>query len=153
PPLVLRRLFDRRHQQCCGRKLGLRVGPGVVARGHPGLRHRRGVELRHVERPRLAPPLRWLHVARRHLQRQAHDRASVRMSARFGTLWYKAAHHPGPGTRMEFGYFTLSDNNYRDNQRTPNAFIADIIDEALYAEQLGMHSAWIGEHHFSTLGV
>jgi alkanesulfonate monooxygenase SsuD/methylene tetrahydromethanopterin reductase-like flavin-dependent oxidoreductase (luciferase family) len=54
---------------------------------------------------------------------------------------------------MKFGYFTLSDNHYRDNARRPNAFIADILNEAVYADTLGMHSAWIGEHHFSTLGV
>ena len=54
---------------------------------------------------------------------------------------------------MQFGYFTLSDNHYDNNPRAPNEFVADIIDEALYAEALGMHSAWIGEHHFSTLGV
>lgn len=54
---------------------------------------------------------------------------------------------------MKFGYFTLSDNHYRDNARTPNQFVADILDEAIYADALGMHSAWIGEHHFSTLGV
>src|SRR5262245_51537601 len=54
---------------------------------------------------------------------------------------------------MDFGYFTLSDNHYDDNPRAPNQFVADIADEALYAEELGMHSAWIGEHHFSTLGV
>ena len=54
---------------------------------------------------------------------------------------------------MKFGYFTLSDNHYADNPRPSNQFIMDIIDEALYAEQLGMYSAWIGEHHFSTLGV
>jgi alkanesulfonate monooxygenase SsuD/methylene tetrahydromethanopterin reductase-like flavin-dependent oxidoreductase (luciferase family) len=54
---------------------------------------------------------------------------------------------------MEFGYFTLSDNHYLDNMRAPNRFIADITAEALYAEELRMHSAWIGEHHFSTLGV
>ena len=54
---------------------------------------------------------------------------------------------------MKFGYFTLSDNHYDNNSRSPNQFVADIIDEALYAETLGMHSAWIGEHHFSTLGV
>ena len=54
---------------------------------------------------------------------------------------------------MLFGYFTLSDNGYHDNQRSPNQLVADIIDEAEYAEQLGFHSAWIGEHHFSTLGV
>ncbi len=54
---------------------------------------------------------------------------------------------------MEFGYFTLSDNNYADNPRSANRFVADILDEAVYAEQVGLHSAWIGEHHFSTLGV
>ena len=54
---------------------------------------------------------------------------------------------------MKFGYFTLSDNHYADNPRAPNQLVSDIIDEALYAEQLGMHSAWIGEHHFGTLGV
>ncbi|HUB10957.1 MAG TPA: LLM class flavin-dependent oxidoreductase [Acetobacteraceae bacterium] len=54
---------------------------------------------------------------------------------------------------MLFGYFTLSDNAYRDNRRSPNQLVADIIDEAEYADELGLHSAWIGEHHFSTLGV
>jgi alkanesulfonate monooxygenase SsuD/methylene tetrahydromethanopterin reductase-like flavin-dependent oxidoreductase (luciferase family) len=54
---------------------------------------------------------------------------------------------------MEFGYFTLSDNNYRDNRRTPNEFVTTIAEEAIYADTLGFHSAWIGEHHFSTLGV
>jgi alkanesulfonate monooxygenase SsuD/methylene tetrahydromethanopterin reductase-like flavin-dependent oxidoreductase (luciferase family) len=54
---------------------------------------------------------------------------------------------------MEFGYFTLSDNHYADNPRTPNQFVADITAEALYADELGMHSAWIGEHHFNSLGV
>jgi luciferase family oxidoreductase group 1 len=54
---------------------------------------------------------------------------------------------------MKFGYFTLSDNNYRGNPRTPNEFVKTIAEEAIYAEELGFHSAWIGEHHFSTLGV
>jgi alkanesulfonate monooxygenase SsuD/methylene tetrahydromethanopterin reductase-like flavin-dependent oxidoreductase (luciferase family) len=54
---------------------------------------------------------------------------------------------------MKFGYFTLSDNHYDDNRRDANAFVADILDEAVYAEEVGLHSAWIGEHHFSTLGV
>jgi alkanesulfonate monooxygenase SsuD/methylene tetrahydromethanopterin reductase-like flavin-dependent oxidoreductase (luciferase family) len=57
------------------------------------------------------------------------------------------------GVVMEFGYFTLSDNHYLNNTRAPNQFIADITAEALYAEELRMHSAWIGEHHFSSLGV
>src|SRR3979411_2091762 len=54
---------------------------------------------------------------------------------------------------MEFGYFTLSDNHYENNPRTANQFVADITAEALYADKLGMHSAWIGEHHFNSLGV
>ena len=35
---------------------------------------------------------------------------------------------------MEFGYFTLSDNHYDNNPRTPNQFVADITAEALYAD-------------------
>ena len=54
---------------------------------------------------------------------------------------------------MEFGYFTLSDNAYAGNTRGANELVQNITAEALYAEQIGMHSAWIGEHHFSTLGV
>jgi len=54
---------------------------------------------------------------------------------------------------MKFGYFTLSDNHYDDNRREANQFVADILDEAVYAEEVDLHSAWIGEHHFSTLGV
>jgi alkanesulfonate monooxygenase SsuD/methylene tetrahydromethanopterin reductase-like flavin-dependent oxidoreductase (luciferase family) len=54
---------------------------------------------------------------------------------------------------MEFGYFTLSDNHYENNTRSSNQFVADIAAEALYAEKVGMHSAWIGEHHFNSLGV
>jgi alkanesulfonate monooxygenase SsuD/methylene tetrahydromethanopterin reductase-like flavin-dependent oxidoreductase (luciferase family) len=57
------------------------------------------------------------------------------------------------GNAMEFGYFTLSDNHYDHNPRGPNQFVADITAEALYADALGMHSAWIGEHHFNSLGV
>src|SRR5437763_2921818 len=54
---------------------------------------------------------------------------------------------------MQFGYFTLSDTHYVDNRRGANAFVADILDEALYAEEVGLYSGCIGEHHFSTLGV
>src|SRR5258707_95603 len=54
---------------------------------------------------------------------------------------------------MEFSYFTLSDNHYENNTRDANTFVTDITNEALYADQIGMHSAWIGEHHFNSLGV
>src|ERR1041384_518990 len=62
-----------------------------------------------------------------------------------------AAH--GRERNMEFGYFTLSDNHYENNKRDANTFVTDITNEALYADQIGMHSAWIGEHHFNSLGV
>ena len=54
---------------------------------------------------------------------------------------------------MDFGYFTLSDNHYENNTRSPNQFVADISDGSALADKLGMHSAWIGEHHFNSLGV
>ena len=54
---------------------------------------------------------------------------------------------------MQFGYFTLSDNHHADNPRNANRFVADILDETVYADELGYHSAWIGEHHFNSLGV
>ena len=54
---------------------------------------------------------------------------------------------------MDFGYFTLSDNRYPNNPRTAEAFLKDIFAEALYAEEIGMNSAWVGEHHFNLLGV
>jgi alkanesulfonate monooxygenase SsuD/methylene tetrahydromethanopterin reductase-like flavin-dependent oxidoreductase (luciferase family) len=54
---------------------------------------------------------------------------------------------------MDFGYFTLSDNHYENNTRAANQLVADITAEALYADEIGMHSAWIGEHHFNSLGV
>ena len=54
---------------------------------------------------------------------------------------------------MEFGYFTLSDNHYPNNKRSPEQFITEIRDQAIYADKIGYHSCWIGEHHFNSLGV
>lgn len=54
---------------------------------------------------------------------------------------------------MDFGYFTLSDNRYPGNQRTPEQFVKEIYEQSLWAEQVGLNSAWIGEHHFNLLGV
>lgn len=53
---------------------------------------------------------------------------------------------------MEFGYFTLSDNRYPDNPRSSEDFLAEILGQAVYAETIGMHSVWIGEHHFNRRG-
>jgi alkanesulfonate monooxygenase SsuD/methylene tetrahydromethanopterin reductase-like flavin-dependent oxidoreductase (luciferase family) len=54
---------------------------------------------------------------------------------------------------MEFGYFTLSDNRYPNNRRTPEQFLREIYHQALHAEAIGLNSAWIGEHHFNLLGI
>lgn len=54
---------------------------------------------------------------------------------------------------MEFGYFTLSDNRYPGNPRTPERLVEEIYEQALWAEAVGLNSAWIGEHHFNLLGV
>jgi alkanesulfonate monooxygenase SsuD/methylene tetrahydromethanopterin reductase-like flavin-dependent oxidoreductase (luciferase family) len=54
---------------------------------------------------------------------------------------------------MDFGYFTLSDNRYPNNSRTPEQFVRDIFEQALYAEEVGLNSVWVGEHHFNLLGV
>jgi len=54
---------------------------------------------------------------------------------------------------LQFGYFTLSDNHYPDNPRTAAQFVLEIREQAILADKLGYHSAWIGEHHFDRLGV
>jgi len=54
---------------------------------------------------------------------------------------------------MEFGYFTLSDNHYPNNPRSAEQLILEIREQAILADRLGMHSVWIGEHHFDSLGV
>ena len=54
---------------------------------------------------------------------------------------------------MKFGYFTLSDNRYPEIARSPEQFILEIREQAIHADKLGYHSAWIGEHHFDSLGV
>ena len=54
---------------------------------------------------------------------------------------------------MRFGYFTLSDNYYPGNPRTASDFVLEIREQAILADRLGYHSAWIGEHHFDRLGV
>jgi alkanesulfonate monooxygenase SsuD/methylene tetrahydromethanopterin reductase-like flavin-dependent oxidoreductase (luciferase family) len=54
---------------------------------------------------------------------------------------------------MEFGYFTLSDNHYPNNPRSANQLVMEIREQAILADRIGMHSAWVGEHHFDSLGV
>jgi alkanesulfonate monooxygenase SsuD/methylene tetrahydromethanopterin reductase-like flavin-dependent oxidoreductase (luciferase family) len=47
---------------------------------------------------------------------------------------------------MKFGYFTLSDNRYPNNPRSPEQFLVEIRDQAVLAEKLGFNSAWIGRY-------
>ena len=54
---------------------------------------------------------------------------------------------------MKFGYFTLSDNRYPNNARSPEQFLREIFEQAVYADEIGLSSAWIGEHHFNLLGI
>jgi alkanesulfonate monooxygenase SsuD/methylene tetrahydromethanopterin reductase-like flavin-dependent oxidoreductase (luciferase family) len=54
---------------------------------------------------------------------------------------------------LKFGYFTLSDNRYPNNPRSPEQFLHEIFEQAVYADEIGLNSAWIGEHHFNLLGI
>ncbi|MBI2756360.1 MAG: LLM class flavin-dependent oxidoreductase [Chloroflexi bacterium] len=56
---------------------------------------------------------------------------------------------------MKFGYFTLSDNSlgYGARRKNPNTLLREVVDEAIAAEGLGFHSAWLPEHHFGVFGV
>ncbi|MGJ9460718.1 LLM class flavin-dependent oxidoreductase, partial [Oceanobacillus sp. CF4.6] len=56
---------------------------------------------------------------------------------------------------MKFGYFTLTDNpiEFGQDRRDPNEYIKDVVDQAVYAEELGFNSVWLPEHHFNVLGV
>ncbi|MPZ14620.1 MAG: LLM class flavin-dependent oxidoreductase [Chloroflexi bacterium] len=55
---------------------------------------------------------------------------------------------------MDFGYFTLTDNPpaYGDRRRDPSAFFHEVIEEAVFADEIGLHSVWLPEHHFGLFG-
>src|SRR5258707_120552 len=54
---------------------------------------------------------------------------------------------------MDFGYFTLSDNHYDNNTRAPNQFVADIADEAIFAEGMEVvRKLWSAEGRISHRG-
>ncbi|WDL97625.1 LLM class flavin-dependent oxidoreductase [Alicyclobacillus sp. ALC3] len=56
---------------------------------------------------------------------------------------------------MKFGYFTLTDNpeGYGEERRDPNQVITNLVEQAVYAEELGFNSVWVPEHHFGLFGV
>lgn len=57
--------------------------------------------------------------------------------------------------RLKFGYFTLSDNSigYGARRRDPGELIREVVAQAIAAEAMGYHSAWVPEHHFGLFGV
>lgn len=54
---------------------------------------------------------------------------------------------------MRFSYFSNADNTYEGNTRTAGDLILQIVDQAVHAETVGMHAAWVGEHHFNEFGI
>lgn len=56
---------------------------------------------------------------------------------------------------MKFGYFTLTDNPdvYGDERKDPNQMVRDLVEQCVYAEELGFNSVWVPEHHFGVFGI
>lgn len=56
---------------------------------------------------------------------------------------------------MKFGFFTLTDNpiEYGADRVDPNQLIKNVIEQAIYSEELGFNSVWLPEHHFNVFGV
>ncbi len=50
---------------------------------------------------------------------------------------------------MRFGVFSLGDNAY--GVRSDEEMLLQFMEEAVLADRLGFHSAWIGEHHFTEI--
>jgi len=55
---------------------------------------------------------------------------------------------------VKFGYFTLMDNPpaYGARRRDPNRFFHEVMEEAIFAEEIGLNSVWLPEHHFGLFG-
>jgi alkanesulfonate monooxygenase SsuD/methylene tetrahydromethanopterin reductase-like flavin-dependent oxidoreductase (luciferase family) len=55
---------------------------------------------------------------------------------------------------VKFGYFTLMDNPpaYGARRRDPNHFFHEVMQEAVFAEEIGLNSVWLPEHHFGLFG-
>ena len=56
---------------------------------------------------------------------------------------------------MKLGYFTLTDNppGYGETRKDANRLIEEVLAECIYAEEIGLNSAWVPEHHFGLFGV
>ena len=56
---------------------------------------------------------------------------------------------------MKLGYFTLTDNPpaYGANRKDPSRLLEEVIEQCLQAEEIGLNSVWVPEHHFGLFGV
>jgi alkanesulfonate monooxygenase SsuD/methylene tetrahydromethanopterin reductase-like flavin-dependent oxidoreductase (luciferase family) len=56
---------------------------------------------------------------------------------------------------MKLGYFTLTDNPpaYGPERKDPSALLEEVIAQCLHAEDIGLNSVWVPEHHFGLFGV
>ena len=55
---------------------------------------------------------------------------------------------------MDIGYFTLTDNPpaYGEQRRDSSQFFRDVIEEGVFADEIGLNSVWLPEHHFGLFG-
>ena len=56
---------------------------------------------------------------------------------------------------MKLGYFTLTDNPpaYGDSRKDPSRLLEEVMAQCLHAEEIGLNSVWVPEHHFGLFGV
>ena len=56
---------------------------------------------------------------------------------------------------MKLGYFTLTDNPpaYGEDRKDPSRLLEEVMDQCLHAEEVGLNSVWVPEHHFGLFGV
>ena len=56
---------------------------------------------------------------------------------------------------MKLGYFTLTDNppRYGTGRKDPSRLLGEVMAQCLHAEDIGLNSVWVPEHHFGLFGV
>ena len=56
---------------------------------------------------------------------------------------------------MKLGYFTLTDNppRYGTGRKDPSRLLGEVMAQCLHAEEIGLNSVWVPEHHFGLFGV
>ena len=56
---------------------------------------------------------------------------------------------------MKLGYFTLTDNPpaYGSSRKDPSRLLEEVMDQCIHAEEVGLNSVWVPEHHFGLFGV